>query len=132
MLVHLQRLANCIELFHQYTIWAYYCHVVIELKFYVSHQLQLQKIQAEQRFHAEPYLPHHQDLTCALELVQDQARPTPEEDPGADSAQRWSSAVDVSYAAPQVYVIANVVLHREYFIGILFIFVGGRKYLYHV
>jgi hypothetical protein len=40
--------------------------------------------------------------------------------------------VDISYAAPQVHGIVNVALHREYFLGIVFIFSQGRKNLYHV
>jgi hypothetical protein len=40
--------------------------------------------------------------------------------------------VNVSYAAPQAHGIINVVLHREYTPGILFIFSQGRKDLYHV
>jgi hypothetical protein len=39
---------------------------------------------------------------------------------------------DVSYAALQVHRIVNVALHREYPLGIVFIFSQGRKYLYHV
>jgi predicted nicotinamide N-methyase len=41
-------------------------------------------------------------------------------------------SVDVSYAAPQAHGIVNVVLHREYTPGIVFIFSQGRKDLYHV
>jgi hypothetical protein len=40
--------------------------------------------------------------------------------------------VDISYAAPQAYGIANIALHREYSPGIVFIFSQGRKDLYHV
>jgi hypothetical protein len=40
--------------------------------------------------------------------------------------------VDVSYAAPQAHRIVNVALHREYYLGIIFIFSHGRKDLYHV
>jgi hypothetical protein len=40
--------------------------------------------------------------------------------------------VDISYAAPQAHGIVNVALHREYSIGIGFIFFQGRKDLYHV
>jgi hypothetical protein len=40
--------------------------------------------------------------------------------------------VDVSYAAPQAHRIVNVALHREYSLGIVFIFSQGRKDLYHV
>jgi hypothetical protein len=40
--------------------------------------------------------------------------------------------VDVSYVAPQAHGIVNVALHREYPLGIIFIFFQGRKYLYHV
>jgi hypothetical protein len=39
---------------------------------------------------------------------------------------------DASYAAPQAHGIVNVALHREYPLGIVFIFSQGRKYLYHV
>jgi hypothetical protein len=39
--------------------------------------------------------------------------------------------VDVSYAAPQAHKIVNVALHREYSLGIVFIFSQGRKDLYH-
>jgi hypothetical protein len=42
------------------------------------------------------------------------------------------SAVDVSYVAPQAHKIVNVALHREYPLGIVFIFSQWRKYLYHV
>jgi hypothetical protein len=38
----------------------------------------------------------------------------------------------VSYAALQAHKIVNVALHREYSLGIVFIFSQGRKYLYHV
>jgi hypothetical protein len=40
--------------------------------------------------------------------------------------------VDVLYAAPQAHEIVNVALHREYFLGIVFIFSQGRKDLHHV
>jgi hypothetical protein len=40
--------------------------------------------------------------------------------------------VDVSYAALQAHRIINVALHREYSLGIVFIFSQGRKNLYHV
>ena len=40
--------------------------------------------------------------------------------------------VDISYAAPQAQGIVNVALHREYSLGIVFIFSQGRKDLYHV
>jgi hypothetical protein len=40
--------------------------------------------------------------------------------------------VDVSYATSQVHGIVNVALHREYFLGIVFIISQGRKDLYHV
>jgi hypothetical protein len=40
--------------------------------------------------------------------------------------------VDISYAALQAHGIANVALHREYSLGIVFIFSHGRKDLYHV
>jgi hypothetical protein len=40
--------------------------------------------------------------------------------------------VDISYAAPQAHIIVNVALHREYSLGIVFIFSQGRKDLYHV
>jgi hypothetical protein len=39
---------------------------------------------------------------------------------------------DVSYAAPQEHEIVNVALHREYSLGIVFIFSQGGKDLYHV
>jgi hypothetical protein len=39
--------------------------------------------------------------------------------------------VDVSYATPQAHRIVNVALHREYYLGIIFIFSKGRKYLYY-
>jgi hypothetical protein len=39
--------------------------------------------------------------------------------------------VDVSYAAPQAHKIVNVALHREYSLGIVFIFSQGTKDLYH-
>jgi hypothetical protein len=42
------------------------------------------------------------------------------------------AGVDVSYAAPQAHGIVNVAVHREYSLGILFIFSHGRKDLYHV
>jgi hypothetical protein len=38
--------------------------------------------------------------------------------------------VDVSYVAPQAHGIVNVALHREYPLGIVFIFSQERKYLY--
>jgi hypothetical protein len=37
-----------------------------------------------------------------------------------------------SYAAPQAHGIVNVALHREYSLGIIFIFSQGRKDLCHV
>jgi hypothetical protein len=37
------------------------------------------------------------------------------------------AVVDVSYAAPQAHGIVNVSLHREYPLGIIFIFSQGRK-----
>jgi hypothetical protein len=40
--------------------------------------------------------------------------------------------VDVSYAAPQAHGIVNVALHRDYSLGIIFIFSEWRKNLYHV
>jgi hypothetical protein len=40
--------------------------------------------------------------------------------------------VAVSYAAPQACGIVDVVVHREYSPGIVFIFSQGRKDLYHV
>jgi hypothetical protein len=40
--------------------------------------------------------------------------------------------VDVFYAALQVHKIVNIALHREYSLGIVFIFSQGRKDLYHV
>jgi hypothetical protein len=40
--------------------------------------------------------------------------------------------IDVSYAALQMHGIANIALHREYSLGIVFIFFQGRKDLYHV
>jgi hypothetical protein len=42
------------------------------------------------------------------------------------------ASVDVSYAAPQAHGIVNVALHREYSLGIVFIFSQGTKDLYHV
>jgi hypothetical protein len=35
--------------------------------------------------------------------------------------------VDVSYAAPQVHGIVNVALHREYYLGIVFIFFSREE-----
>jgi hypothetical protein len=40
--------------------------------------------------------------------------------------------VDVSYAAPKAHGIVTVALHREYSLGIVFIFSQGVKDLYHV
>jgi hypothetical protein len=40
--------------------------------------------------------------------------------------------IDVSYAGPQAHGIINVALHREYSLGIVFIFSQGGKDLYHV
>jgi hypothetical protein len=40
--------------------------------------------------------------------------------------------VDVSYEALQAHEIVNVALHREYSLGIVFIFSQGRMDLYHV
>jgi hypothetical protein len=40
--------------------------------------------------------------------------------------------VDVSYAASQAHIIVNVALHREYSLGIIFIFSQGGKDFYHV
>jgi hypothetical protein len=39
---------------------------------------------------------------------------------------------DISCAAPQAHKIINVALHREYSLGIAFIFSQGGKDLYHV
>jgi hypothetical protein len=41
-------------------------------------------------------------------------------------------SVDVSYVAPQVHRIVNVPLHREYSLGIIFIFSQGMMDLYHI
>jgi hypothetical protein len=41
-------------------------------------------------------------------------------------------SVNILYAAPQAHRIANVALHREYSLGIIFTFSQGRKDLYHV
>jgi hypothetical protein len=46
--------------------------------------------------------------------------------------RKYSTTIDVSYAALQAHGIVNVAHHREYSIGIVFIFSQGRKYLYHV
>jgi hypothetical protein len=43
----------------------------------------------------------------------------------------WAD-VDILYAAPQAHGIVNIALHREYSLGIVFIFSQGRKNLYHV
>jgi hypothetical protein len=40
--------------------------------------------------------------------------------------------VDILYVAPQAHGIVNVALHREYSLGIVFIFSQGMKNLYHV
>jgi hypothetical protein len=40
--------------------------------------------------------------------------------------------VDVSYVALQPHGIVNVVLHREYYRGIVFIFSKGKNDLYHI
>jgi hypothetical protein len=40
--------------------------------------------------------------------------------------------IDISYVAPQVHEIINVVLHQEYSLGIIFIFSQGKNDLYHV
>jgi hypothetical protein len=40
--------------------------------------------------------------------------------------------VDISYAAPQAHGIVSVAHHREYSLGIIFIFSQGRKDLYHI
>jgi hypothetical protein len=40
--------------------------------------------------------------------------------------------VDISYAAPQAHGIVHVALHREYSLGIMFMFSQGGKDLYHV
>jgi hypothetical protein len=40
--------------------------------------------------------------------------------------------VDVSYVASQVHGIVIVAFHRDYSLGIIFIFSQGRKDLYHV
>jgi multidrug transporter EmrE-like cation transporter len=40
--------------------------------------------------------------------------------------------VNISYTTLQAHGIVNVVLHREYSPGIVFIFSQGRKDLYHV
>jgi hypothetical protein len=47
-------------------------------------------------------------------------------------APSLSGGVDIWYAAPQAHGIVNVALHREYSLGIVFIFSQGRKDLYHV
>jgi hypothetical protein len=43
-----------------------------------------------------------------------------------------AAGVDASYAAPQEHGIVNVAFHREYSLGIIFIFSHGGKNLYHV
>jgi hypothetical protein len=43
-----------------------------------------------------------------------------------------TTLVDVSFIAPQAHEIVNVTIHREYSLGIVFIFSQGRKDLYHV
>jgi hypothetical protein len=45
---------------------------------------------------------------------------------------KFGVTVDVSYATLQGHGIVNVALHREYTLGIIFIFSQGRKYLYLV
>jgi hypothetical protein len=40
--------------------------------------------------------------------------------------------VDILYAAPQAHRIVNAALHREYYLGIIFIFSQGSKDLYQV
>jgi hypothetical protein len=54
--------------------------------------------------------------------------------PAASLHQRRTveDAADVSYAALQAHGIVNVALHREYSLGIIFIFSQGRNDLYHV
>jgi hypothetical protein len=43
-----------------------------------------------------------------------------------------TTIVDISYVAPQAHEVVNVALHREYSLGIIFIFSQGRNDLYHV
>jgi hypothetical protein len=43
-----------------------------------------------------------------------------------------TESVGISYAAPQAHEIVNVALHREYSLGIVFIFSKGMKDLYHI
>jgi hypothetical protein len=63
---------------------------------------------------------------------------TPNKEPSAaenflaKSTRCVKDAVEVSYVAPQAQKIVNVALHREYSLGIIFIFSQGRKDLYHV
>jgi hypothetical protein len=38
--------------------------------------------------------------------------------------------IDVSYVVPQAHGIVNVAFHRDYSLGIVFIYSQGRKYLY--
>jgi hypothetical protein len=38
----------------------------------------------------------------------------------------WRAA-DISYAAPQAHEIVNVALHREYSLGIVFLFSEGGR-----
>jgi hypothetical protein len=41
-------------------------------------------------------------------------------------------AVDIKYGALQAHGIVNVALHREYSLGIVFVFSQGKKDLYNV
>jgi hypothetical protein len=85
----------------------------------------------DKRVNYEGKPPRHGDTAWVIHLI--------ESDRGLRLAKvLWAAGltaltvVDVSYAAPQVHEIVNVALHREYSLGIIFIFSQGRKNLYHV
>jgi hypothetical protein len=63
--------------------------------------------------------------------AQQMARETDDE-VHVEQADVEEARVDLSYVAPQVHENINVALHREYSLGIVFIFSLGRKDLYHV
>jgi hypothetical protein len=50
----------------------------------------------------------------------------------ANPEPKTEQGVDVPYAASQAQRIVNVILYREYSLGIVFIFSQGRKDLYNV
>jgi predicted nicotinamide N-methyase len=65
-------------------------------------------------------------------LLRSDKQITPTSSPKTNKQASIELAIDILYAAPQAHGIINVTLHREYSLGIVFIFSQGRKDLCHV